>query len=96
MDRIALRDQALVAFKEHLPNDPRWPKKDEKGWKKDRRIYVTTYPTMLDMIERGEKPGNWISHHFFDLVVADESHRSIYTTTELQGSLVQRAFRGES
>ena len=25
VDRIALRDQALSAFKEHLPNEPRWP-----------------------------------------------------------------------
>jgi len=25
VDRIALREQALSAFKEHLPNEPRWP-----------------------------------------------------------------------
>jgi type I site-specific restriction endonuclease len=25
VDRIALRDQALAAFKEHLPSTPRWP-----------------------------------------------------------------------
>jgi type I restriction enzyme R subunit len=30
VDRIALRDQALEAFKEHLPNEPRWPKVNEK------------------------------------------------------------------
>jgi type I restriction enzyme R subunit len=40
VDRIALRDQTLDAFKEHLPNEPRWPKQGEKEIAKDRRIYV--------------------------------------------------------
>jgi len=26
VERIALRDQTLDAVKEHLPNEPRWPK----------------------------------------------------------------------
>lgn len=46
VDRIALRDQALNAFKEHLPNEPTWPKRGEKSIATDRRIYVSTYPTM--------------------------------------------------
>ena len=49
MDRIALREQGLAAFKEHLPNEPRWPKVGEKLIAKDRRIYVATYPTMLNI-----------------------------------------------
>lgn len=77
VDRIALRDQALEAFKEHLPNEPRWPKVGEKAIAKDRRIYVSTYPTMLNLI-RDEAAR--LSPHFFDLVVVDESHRSIYNT----------------
>ena len=77
VDRIALREQGLAAFKEHLPNEPRWPKVGEKLIAKDRRIYVATYPTMLNII-RDES--NWLSPHFFDLVVIDESHRSIYNT----------------
>lgn len=77
VDRIALRDQALEAFKEHLPHEPRWPKVGEKKLKKDRRIYVSTYPTMLNVL-RDEK--EYISPHFFDLIVVDESHRSIYNT----------------
>lgn len=77
VDRIALRDQALDAFKEHLPNEPRWPKPGEKEIAKDRRIYVSTYPTMLNIV-RNEEIG-W-SPHFFDLIVVDESHRSIYNT----------------
>ena len=77
VDRIALRDQALEAFKEFLPNEPRWPKQGEKNIATDRRIYVSTYPTMLNVI-RDKK--DFLSPHFFDLVVVDESHRSIYNT----------------
>ena len=77
VDRIALRDQTLEAFKEHLPNEPRWPKQGEKTIASDRRIYVATYPTMLNIIRDEE---NSLSPHFFDLVVVDESHRSIYNT----------------
>ena len=77
VDRIALRDQALDAFKEHLPNEPVWPKRDEKEITTDRRVYVSTYPTMLNIIRDEEKS---LSPHFFDLIVVDESHRSIYNT----------------
>ena len=77
VDRIALRDQALDAFKEYLPNEPRWPNQQEKELATDRRIYVSTYPTMLNIIRDENKT---LSPHFFDLVVVDESHRSIYNT----------------
>ena len=77
VDRIALRDQTLEAFKEHLPNEPRWPKQGEKEIATDRRIYISTYPTMLNVIRNEQKT---LSPHFFDLIVVDESHRSIYNT----------------
>ncbi len=77
VDRIALREQALEAFKEHLPDEPRWPKVGEKLIAKNRRIYVSTYPTMLNIIRDEDNP---LSPHFFDLIVIDESHRSIYNT----------------
>jgi len=77
VDRIALREQGLAAFKEHLPNEPRWPKPGEKQITKNRRIYISTYPSMLNII-RDEK--NPLSPHFFDLIIIDESHRSIYNT----------------
>ena len=77
VDRIALREQALTAFKEHMPNEPRWPNDGEKLFAKDRRIYVATYPTMLNII-RDESHS--LSPHFFDFIVVDESHRSIYNT----------------
>lgn len=77
VDRIALREQALRAFKEHLPDEPRWPNEGEKLIAKDRRIYISTYPTMLNII-RDES--QHLSPHFFDFIVIDESHRSIYNT----------------
>ncbi len=78
VDRIALQEQALAAFKEHIPSEPRWPERPGEEFAKERRIYVTTYPTMLNLIQRGTTPGTWLSPFFFDLIVADESHRSIY------------------
>lgn len=75
VDRIALRNQGLDAFKEYLPNAPVWPKQGEKEIATDRRIYTATYPTMLNIIQKEDCP---LSPHFFDLIIADESHRSIY------------------
>ncbi len=77
VDRIALRDQTLDAFKEHLPNEPRWPKQGEREIATDRRIYVSTYPTMLNVIRDENRS---LNPHFFDFIVVDESHRSIYNT----------------
>jgi type I restriction enzyme R subunit len=77
VDRIALREQALAAFKEHLPHEPRWPNVGEKLIAKDRRIYISTYPTMLNIIRDESQQ---LSPHFFDFIVVDESHRSIYNT----------------
>ena len=78
VDRIPLQDQALGAFKEHLAATPRWPEHGETTFERNRRIYVTTYPTMLNLIQAGTSPETWISPFFFDLIIADESHRSIY------------------
>jgi type I restriction enzyme R subunit len=78
VDRIPLQEQALNAFKEHLPSAPRWPEEHGDPFDRNKRIYVTTYPTMLNLIQAGTTPSTWISPFFFDLVIADESHRSIY------------------
>jgi type I restriction enzyme R subunit len=75
VDRIALREQALEAFKDHLPNAPIWPKTGETKFFSDRRIYCTTYPTMLNLIQQEDCP---LNPHYFDMIIADESHRSIY------------------
>jgi type I restriction enzyme, R subunit len=77
VDRIALREQALEAFKEYIPDEPRWPEPGEKTIAVDRRVYVATYATMLNVVRDEDRP---LSPHFFDMVVVDESHRSIYNT----------------
>lgn len=73
VDRIALRDQAVEAFKDNAPQYTVWPQTGETKIVTDRRVYVSTYPTMLNIIEEEN-----LSPHFFDLIVIDESHRSIY------------------
>ena len=73
VDRIALRDQAVEAFKDNAPQYSVWPQTGETKIVTDRRVYVSTYPTMLNIIEEEN-----LSPHFFDLIVIDESHRSIY------------------
>lgn len=73
VDRIALRDQAVEAFKDNAPQYSVWPQTGETKIVTDRRVYVSTYPAMLNIIEDGN-----LSPHFFDLIVIDESHRSIY------------------
>jgi type I restriction enzyme, R subunit len=77
VDRIALQEQAVEAFQEYLPHTTIWPQKNEKKLIYGRRIYVVTYPTLLNEIQKDEC--NY-SPHYFDLIVADESHRSIYNT----------------
>ena len=77
VDRIALREQALNAFKEHLPDEPRWPNVGEKLIRVDRRIYISTYPSMLNIIRNESQ---YLSPYFFDFIFIDESHRSIYNT----------------
>lgn len=80
-DRRALVKQAANAFKEHLPDSTAVnlvTEKDETG-----QIYLSTYPTMMGLIEErsgGNKTDRTrrfgIGH--FDLVIIDEAHRSVY------------------
>lgn len=69
-DRRELVKQALGAFKEHLPGAPRsWI---ERGTiDKDAQIHFATYPGMMSLYQR-------LSPGYYDLIIADESHRSIY------------------
>jgi len=78
-DRVSLVKQAVGAFKTHLPSsNPVNLVTDKTGM---GRVYVSTYPTMMGLIdgkvkkdetERSFGPGH------FDLVVIDEAHRSVY------------------
>ncbi len=70
-DRRELVKQALGAFKEHLPGSPRsWI--EGGGFDPDARIHFSTYPGMMSLYQR-------LSPGYYDLVIADESHRSIYS-----------------
>lgn len=76
-DRKALVTQAVNAFKEHLPEQPPINLLEEKD--PDGRIYVSTYPTMLNQIDKIRKDGaKPYGPGFFDLVIVDEAHRSVY------------------
>jgi type I restriction enzyme R subunit len=75
-DRVALVKQAVKAFKSHLPDAPPVnlvTDKDAAG-----RVFVSTYPTMMGLIDdaRGGQRRFGVGH--FDLVIIDEAHRSVY------------------
>lgn len=71
-DRRELARQAMDNFKEHLPNQSR-QRIETENFEKDKRLYVSTYQTMMSLLKKND-----ISQGFFDLIIADESHRSIY------------------
>lgn len=69
-DRRELVKQALGAFKEHLPDVPRaWIEGGEID--KEARIHAATYPGMMGLYQH-------LSPGYYDLIICDESHRSIY------------------
>lgn len=68
-DRRELVRQAMGEFKSHLPNES--VARIESGETSGARIQFATYPSMMQVYER-------LSVGHFDLIVADESHRSIY------------------
>lgn len=74
-DRVALVNQAVKAFKAHLPSAAPVNLVTERG--AQGRVYVSTYPTMMGLInEVGGERRFGVGH--FDLIVVDEAHRSIY------------------
>jgi type I restriction enzyme R subunit len=76
-DRQALVNQAVRAFKEHLPNSVTVNLLTEK--KTDAHVYVSTYPTMMNVVNEITEDGRRrFGPGFFDLVVVDEAHRSVY------------------
>ncbi len=76
-DRQMLVNQAVNAFKAHLPAVPVVNLIDDK--KTDARVYVSTYPTILNLInELDDSDERRFGPGYFDLVVIDEAHRSVY------------------
>lgn len=76
-DRTALVNQAVNAFKTHLPDSA--PVNLVTDGDEDGRVYVSTYQTMVGKIDEYRSDGArrfGVGH--FDLVVIDEAHRSVY------------------
>lgn len=75
-DRTALVKQAANAFKKHLPGAAAVNLLEDK--KQDGRVYVSTYPTMMGLIDDADADGRRFGVGHFDLIVIDEAHRSVY------------------
>jgi len=76
-DRVALVNQACNAFKRHLPDTSPVNLVTEK-YNAESRVYVSTYPTMMNLINDVEDGLRRFGVGHFDLVIVDEAHRSIY------------------
>lgn len=75
-DRQELVRQATNAFKEHLPDSsPVNLLLDRNG---QGRVFVSTYPTMMGLIDEVEGGRRRYGAGHFDLVIVDEAHRSVY------------------
>lgn len=76
-DRKALVNQAAAAFKKFLPSAA--PVNLISDRTSSGRVYVSTYPTMMGLID-GQEGGaaRRFGPGHFDLIVIDEAHRSIY------------------
>jgi type I restriction enzyme, R subunit len=75
-DRVALVNQAVNAFKKHLPDASPVnlvTEKDAEG-----RVFVSTYPTMMGLIDESKDGQRRFGPGHFDLIIIDEAHRSVY------------------
>jgi type I restriction enzyme R subunit len=75
-DRVALVNQATNAFKSQLPDAAPVNLVTEKDV--DGRVYLSTYPTMMGLIDSGGDDLRRFGPGYFDLIVVDEAHRSVY------------------
>ncbi|MGO1056954.1 DEAD/DEAH box helicase family protein [Crossiella sp. CA198] len=76
-DRKVLVKQATNAYKTQLPGAPVVNLLEEKNT--SGRVYVSTYPTLMNLINEVDGAGiRRFGPGYFDLIVVDEAHRSIY------------------
>ncbi len=75
-DRVALVNQAANAFKKHLPDSAPVNLVTDKDT--DGRVYVSTYPTMMGLIDDAQSGTRRFGSGHFDLIIIDEAHRSVY------------------
>ena len=83
VDRIPLAKQTEDAFAEHLPDFPAYVLRAGRRFQDEKRITITTLQSMVNLYAD-------YSSGYFDLVISDECHRSIYG----QWSGVLRHFDG--
>lgn len=75
-DRVALVNQTANVFKKFLPDAGAVnliTEKDTEG-----RVYVSTYPTMMGLINETKDSIRRFGVGHFDLIVIDEAHRSVF------------------
>jgi type I restriction enzyme R subunit len=75
-DRVALVKQAVNAFKAHLPDSSPVNLVSEKNT--EGRVFVSTYPTMMGLIDEASDGQRRFGIGHFDLIIIDEAHRSVY------------------
>ena len=71
VDRIQLALQTEDAFAEHLPDYPSYTLRAGRRFLDEKRITITTLQSMVNIYHE-------YSSGYFDLVISDECHRSIY------------------
>ncbi len=71
VDRIPLAKQTEDAFAEHLPDFPAYVLRAGRRFQDEKRITITTLQSMVNIYRE-------YSSGYFDLVISDECHRSIY------------------
>jgi type I restriction enzyme R subunit len=76
-DRVSLVKQASKEFGKHLPNISVVNLLQNNY--SEGRIYVSTYQTILNQINKLDNQKRRFGIGFFDLVIVDEAHRSIYS-----------------
>jgi type I restriction enzyme R subunit len=75
-DRVALVNQAAGAFKAHLPDSAPVNLVTERT--SEGRVFLSTYPTMMNLIDGKQEGQVKFGPGHFDLIVIDEAHRSVY------------------
>ena len=75
-DRTALVNQATGEFKAQLPDAA--PVNLVTDRASEGRVYLCTYQSMMGLINAGEDTLRRFGPGYFDLIVIDEAHRSVY------------------
>ena len=75
-DRVALVNQAVNAFKVHLPDAAPVNLVTERDG--EGRVFVSTYPTKMGLIDESQDGQRRFGVGHFDLIIIDAAHRSVY------------------